>query len=110
MSFTKTDKALIDRAARHLSEAAVIEKNSYGTDWTVDAECKAAKRRYDRLLRDERDLRELGRRLVVEKPATILEPQRVERRSSKPRRLPPLQIWHLEEKRTGDHQLGRRSE
>lgn len=63
MPFTNTDKALLHRAARLVAEVAQAEKSSYGHNWAFDAEAKAAKLRFDRLLRDERDLRELARRL-----------------------------------------------
>lgn len=61
--FTNTDKTLMMRAARHLSTQAAELKNSFGQNWAFDKESRNAKREYDRLLRDERDLRALAKRL-----------------------------------------------
>ncbi len=60
MIFTTTNKALMQRAARNMTEQAGILKNSYGQNWAASKEAKVAKRQYDRLLRDARDLRELA--------------------------------------------------
>lgn len=71
--FTRTDKALIDRAARHLKDTARELQRSTGPVWSATEGGKKAKRVYDRLMRDERDLRMLARRL--EKiPATAAYP------------------------------------
>jgi len=61
-TFTATDKALMLRAARHLTERAVNLAAS-NTPWGATPEGKIAKQQYDRLLRDERDLRALVKRL-----------------------------------------------
>lgn len=69
MIFTKTDKALLDRAARHVHNQAVVEETSYkGVAWSATQTGKEAKKRYDRLLRDERDLRALAKRLEATAP------------------------------------------
>jgi hypothetical protein len=72
MIFTKTDKTLVDRAARIVHDQAVIEEKMHGPVWSATAEGKDAKRRYDRLLRDERDLRMLARRLEKLVPAAAV--------------------------------------
>lgn len=70
--FTKTDKTLLDRAARIIHNQAVVEENSYkGAGWASSENGKEAKKRYDRLLRDERDLRELAKRLEREAPTLV---------------------------------------
>lgn len=66
MIFTKTDKTLLDRAARFLHDQACVEEANYGPVWAATQEGKEAKKRFDRLLRDERDLRTLGKRLELE--------------------------------------------
>ena len=71
--FTKTDKTLLDRAARHLHETAVELQRSEGPVWSATESGKSAKKIYDRLLRDERDLRQLARRLE-ELPPTLIYP------------------------------------
>lgn len=63
---TALDKALLMRTARHLEERAAELERSY-TPWGASPEGKRAKRVYDRLLRDARDLRTLAKRLT--KPA-----------------------------------------
>jgi hypothetical protein len=82
MIFTKTDKALLDRAARIVHDQARIEETTHGPVWAATAEGKEAKKRFDRLLRDERDLRQLARRLestapTVEFPASTMGPATV---------------------------------
>lgn len=64
--FTLTDKVLIDRAARLINEQAKALRNSYGQlGWSTDETSRKQKLVYDRLLRDERDLRALAKRLAV---------------------------------------------
>ena len=64
--FTLTDKTLIDRAARLLNEQAAALRNGYGQNgWSGDEESRKQKLVYDRLLRDERDLRALAKRLAT---------------------------------------------
>ncbi len=60
--YTLTDKTLMMRAARQLKEQADVLLNRYGTNWAENDESKDAKRKFDRLLRDERDLRMLAKR------------------------------------------------
>tara|TARA_R110000868_G_scaffold411755_1_gene708939 strand:+ start:41349 stop:41630 length:282 start_codon:yes stop_codon:yes gene_type:complete len=63
--FTKTDKALLDRAARHYTLAAAKLQATYGTaSWGADKKCRTAKLEYDRLMRDAHDLRMLAQRLT----------------------------------------------
>ena len=70
--FTLTDKALMLRAARHLAEAAAIEERSYGPVWASTAGGVAAKKVFDRLLRDARDMRALVKRLeALHPPAPV---------------------------------------
>lgn len=64
MSFTKDDKALVLRAARIIREQAETIKRSHAP-WTAE-DGKRQKRRYDRFLREERDLRELVKRTPIE--------------------------------------------
>ena len=67
--FTNTDKALLFRCARILTEEALSLKYSH-SPWGINAESREAKRRHDRLLRDARDLQELAKQLLKEnKPA-----------------------------------------
>ena len=67
MIFTKTDKTLLDRAARIIHDHAVVEESTHGQPtWAASELGKEAKKRYDRLLRDERDLRALAKRLEKE--------------------------------------------
>ena len=65
--FTRTDKALMERAARHLAERANNLELS-NTPWGSTPEGRDAKRLHDRLRRDERDLRALAKRLVGNQP------------------------------------------
>ena len=70
--FTKTDKTLLDRAARIVHNQAVIEETSYkGESWSTSEVGKEAKKRYDRLLRDERDLSANDKRLDKELPTVV---------------------------------------
>jgi len=63
VQFTPVDKALLERAARHLTERADNLERS-NTPWGSTSEGRDAKRLHDRLRRDERDLRVLARRLA----------------------------------------------
>lgn len=58
--FTQTDKALIDRAARHLNQSAATLLKQFGENWAASKQSRAAKAEYDRLQRDERDLKHLA--------------------------------------------------
>ena len=63
--FTNTDKALLNRAARHLTtEAAKLEKTYGQNSWGADKQCRKAKLEFDRLTRDARDLCALATRLL----------------------------------------------
>lgn len=61
-TFTSIDKALLLRAARHLEERALNLEVS-NSPWGATPEGKIAKRVFDRLKRDARDLRSLAKRL-----------------------------------------------
>lgn len=64
--FTLVDKTLLDRAARLVNDKARTLRQAHqkpDTGWNGSKEDRAAKEVYDRLLRDERDLRLLGTRL-----------------------------------------------
>lgn len=66
MSFTLTDKVLLDRAARMINgEAKALRVEFEAVGWAVTEAGRKAKHEYDRLLRDERDLRALGKRLCA---------------------------------------------
>lgn len=74
MIFTGTDKALLDRTARMLDAAAKA------TGWeliTNLASRRTAKLEFDRLTRDARDLRALGKRIgkVAVKPEKLVGEQ-----------------------------------
>jgi hypothetical protein len=59
--FTKTEKALLDRAARRAADqAAALQKSLAGLSWGATKATKRAKLEFDRLMRDCRDLRALG--------------------------------------------------
>ncbi len=63
--FTKTDKALLDRTARHLQAKMKMLYTMHGAhSWGSSADSKKANSEYDRIARDERDLRALGKRLL----------------------------------------------
>lgn len=63
MNFTKADRNLLARVKRILDgEAGVIEER-YGANWTATEESVRAKRVYDRLCREARDLAALSERL-----------------------------------------------
>lgn len=88
--FTLTDKTLIDRAARLLREqASLLHDAQNGLPWGTNEAGQKAKLQFDRLMRDERDLRSLAKRLTTHfgvKPAarktaeTTLEPSISEQR------------------------------
>lgn len=62
MIFTGTDKALLDRAAR------LLDGEAKGLHWDLLTNLKArrtAKLEFDRLTRDARDLRALGKRIAA---------------------------------------------
>lgn len=61
--FAKTDKALLDRTALRIDKAAKAIQSVHPV-WGANADSKKAKLEYDRLMRDARDLRALGKRLV----------------------------------------------
>lgn len=64
--FTLTDKALLDRAARMINGAAKELRGQYEAGgWASTEAGRKAKQEYDRLLRDERDMRALGKRLCL---------------------------------------------
>lgn len=63
--FTKTDKALLNRAARLQTTMANDLYKEFGSiSWGQSRESRAAKDVYDRLLRDARDLNTLAGRLI----------------------------------------------
>ena len=72
--FTLTDKALMLRAARLMVEVAQVEAASHGPVWSATPDGRVAKRRYDRLLRDARDLRALTKRFEVLHPPVAVDP------------------------------------
>ena len=63
MLLNDTDINLINRAIRHIHTSAKIELALSDLGRQSTPESKKAKRRYDRLTRDERDLRMLRNRL-----------------------------------------------
>jgi hypothetical protein len=66
MMFTLTDKTLLDRAARMINAAAKELRLQYeAAGWASTEAGRKAKQEYDRLLRDERDMRALGKRLCL---------------------------------------------
>jgi len=64
--FTRADRSLLIRAGGHLRAAAREEFERHGADWSASAQAVQAKARHDRLLRDERDLEALRRRLEAQ--------------------------------------------
>ncbi len=97
MLFTTTNKALMQRAARHLTEQAGILKNSYGQNWAASKEAKVAKRQYDRLLRDARDMRELATALdkdfaFLNQQAKLLTPEQAQAAKKAIESLPGARI------------------
>lgn len=93
MIFTNTDKTLMMRAGRLLVEQAKVLKTLHGNNWAATPESRKTKLEHDRLLRDDRDLRELAKRL--EKAVTVLSHIHVERRTG----LSPVGTWVGEERR-----------
>ncbi len=63
MLLSKADINLINRAILHIRSISNVDFQTYGSDWGATRESKSAKRHYDRLKRDERDLIALRRRL-----------------------------------------------
>ena len=64
--FTLTDKALLDRAARMIHvQARELRILHEAGGWASTEAGRKAKQEYDRLLRDERDMRALGKRLCT---------------------------------------------
>ena len=64
--FTLTDKTLLDRVARMINASAKSLRAQYEAGgWASTEAGRKAKQEYDRLLRDERDLRALGKRLCA---------------------------------------------
>lgn len=70
--FTKTDKALLDRSALRLQKSAAALQ-SENPVWGATVASKKAKLEYDRLMRDARDLRTLGKRIAPKKVAMTPE-------------------------------------
>jgi hypothetical protein len=63
MEFSKADRNLLARVKRILDgEAGALEKR-YGANWSANGEAFRAKRTYDRLCREARDLAALSARL-----------------------------------------------
>jgi hypothetical protein len=64
--FTLTDKTLLDRAARMINgQAKALRVEHEANGWASTEAGRKAKQEYDRLLRDERDMRSLGKRLYA---------------------------------------------
>ena len=64
--FTLTDKVLLDRAARMINvQARALRALHEAGGWASTEAGRKAKQEYDRLLRDERDMRSLGKRLCL---------------------------------------------
>ena len=68
--FTRTDKGLLDRAARILDDNGKALFVTHGPVWSATKEGVNAKVVFDRLQRDARDLRMLGKRLMKASPST----------------------------------------
>jgi hypothetical protein len=63
--FTKTEKALLYRAARRAADqASALQKSLAGLSWGATKATKRSKLEFDRLMRDHRDLRALGNALL----------------------------------------------
>ena len=62
---SRADRNLLTRVGKILGEEAALEHAAFGNDWG-SADGKIAKRRHDRLLREQRDLADLRRRLMSE--------------------------------------------
>ena len=63
MLLSNADINLINRAIRHIRVMAAAIQGTNGPSWGPDAESKNAKRAYDRLMRDDRDMVALRKRL-----------------------------------------------
>ena len=63
MKLTTTEKALMMRAARQLASTAAELKRSTTVGGSWPSAKRSTKAYHDRLLRDERDLRDLAKRL-----------------------------------------------
>lgn len=68
--FTKADKVLMMRTARALEQKAEEIRIEQGF-WSGTAASKNAKKQYDRLMRDWRDLRMLAKRLEAGLPCMM---------------------------------------
>lgn len=68
MEFTRTDRALMIRIGGHVRAAAAALHLEHAVNWGRDEYSKQAKRDHDRLLRDERDLEALRKRLEAQVP------------------------------------------
>lgn len=66
--FTRVDRNLLVRIGKQLAEDAQTEENGYGNNWGGSADAREAKRRFDRLQRDRRDLEALRKRLEASFP------------------------------------------
>ena len=65
--FTLTDKTLLDRVARMVKEShqAMLARDCPAAGWGATEESRKAKLVFDRMVRDERDLRALGKRMCA---------------------------------------------
>lgn len=65
--FTLTDKTLLDRVARMVKEQhqTMLARDCPAAGWGATEESRKAKLVFDRLVRDERDLRALGKRMCA---------------------------------------------
>lgn len=66
MSITRTDRALLIRVGGHLRKSAGTLAAGFGLNWGESPESREAKKEHDRLLRDERDLEALRKRLEAQ--------------------------------------------
>lgn len=67
--FTRVDRNLLLRVGKHLAAAAQLEENGYGQNWGASSDAREAKKRFDRLHRDRRDLDALRKRLEAAFPS-----------------------------------------
>lgn len=67
--FTKADKNLLARVCRILNGEAGALEERHGANWAGSEEALRAKRVYDRLCREARDLAALNARLSNDGPA-----------------------------------------
>lgn len=63
MEFTRVDRNLMLRVGLWLRKQAENLERQHGANWAASPEAKQAKRDYDRLRREERDLYALRQRL-----------------------------------------------